>query len=301
MSVDDWAVYVFSYNRGSFLQNAVMSTVFCMPECEVVIVDDCSDESYTKFVLSRLSEAGYSVLSPIADTLAKKTGGLFSNMTLAMRHAAKTGKKYVIFMQDDMQLVRRLLLTDFSDLEDGFKENHNVCQIFACFLPKVNVSHVNTDEAESLPLFYKRHMIDATPKYGSFSAVGVFNVARSQEILPFCATELLNNERLKNLKFELLYYRNPFLTWLPFPKSHRNKERSLAHRLYEWLGGSGLHPVQYMSDAEVQALKVSKETPYAEDWLFSQSAPKARLWSTVGGRSNIGRRFNIPPIKRWRG
>ena len=102
-------VAVFSYNRGAYLEFCLASLARNLPHAQVVVYDDLSDDPATKAVLAGLKVR---LVQPSAVARAQH-GGLYVNMARAL---AEVETDYLLFLQDDMQIVRRVHDQDFADI-----------------------------------------------------------------------------------------------------------------------------------------------------------------------------------------
>src|SRR5688572_9727605 len=131
---DPIAIFIFSYNRGRFLENCLGSILDLMPDGPRYILDDGSDDPFTQDVLGRYSDR-FEVSGPSNDhAVEKKTGGLYGNMNHAMRIAVTSGYRRVLFIQDDMQLVRPFTARDHQFVDEYFSGNHDCIQLVTTFI-----------------------------------------------------------------------------------------------------------------------------------------------------------------------
>lgn len=292
-------IYVFSFNRGPFLKNCIQSLERCVSEYFVTIIDDNSNDPETVQVLKGLSKK-YTVYQPDIGSAKSdfKTGGLSGNMNYAIDDAIARNRKYALFIQDDMQIVRTITDLDLENFDRYFSGNKKSVELHTCFLKsKYRESDDHHSEIDSSRTAYVRDEDAIGNIY--FSDVGVFYPKRVKELFGEfivsdgdLVSEEENEERAKGLGLYMGVYAWPFMHWLPFPSSHRGKVRNLSHRLMERLGGSGMHPFEYMSAGMVETLMARdlEVRPYGEDFLKSPTAPIVPFWSTQGGKSNTNRR-----------
>jgi len=289
------SIFVFSFNRGIFLENCLSSIELCASDLPVTIIDDGSTDPDTIKTLSRLSQK-YEVILPKAKESEAKTGGLYANMNHALKMAHSNGISRALFIQDDMQFVRKITHEDFNVINRFFQLNENCIQFQTCFrrldVKRKLETSCYTDKSNSALLIKD----DMQKGKDNFSATGVFDVDRSLNLLgSFVVGEGANSSLCRERGIKKPYSLFPFMNWLPYPTSHRGKVRKLSHRLIEYLGGSGFHPITYMSDAEIDYLfsRDPLSIPLAEEWLFSKSSPRHDLWSTAGGEYNLVARGSI--------
>lgn len=282
-------IFVFSFNRGIFLENCLTSIERCAGELQTIIIDDGSTDPETIKALSKLSEK-YEVIYPKEGQGERKTGGLYGNMNHAMALSRQRGFKRVLFLQDDMQLVRKLKQQDFDLIDRFFLVNKNCIQLQTCFRRSETKENLKAtcyvDASKTALLIYD----DMESGKDNFSATGIFDVARSGALLgSFVVGEGANSTlcRAKSIKKALSLY--PFMNWLPYPTSYRGKARSFSHRIIERLGGSGFHPIEHMNEKDACRFidRDSALIPFAEDWLICKTSPRSDRWSTAGGEYNL--------------
>lgn len=290
--VDDVIIFVFSYNRGQFLENCIQSIKSLASDCETIIIDDESTDPETIEVLHR-AKAFFKVITPEEITTSEhKTGGLYNNMQLAITLTRKQNKKYAIFLQDDMQIVRSIGNGDVTRWSQFFKANPECMQIQSCFLKRWfyerDRKNISLDSTETA--FFRSSSESAFEGFSSFSAVGIFNIDRLQTLYPhFHQGEHKNNWYATKAGIKMGLAKNPFMMWLPFPISNRGKKRNLPLQLIEALGQCGFYPYKYMSENDARRLKESpnSELPIAEEYLYTSASEISKCWSFAGGLSNL--------------
>ncbi|MDZ7736265.1 MAG: glycosyltransferase [Gammaproteobacteria bacterium] len=170
-------IYLFSYNRARFLENCLASIRDCAPQCGVTIVDDSSDDRATVDLLRRC-QGTHEILKPEgAVKIDVPYGGLYNNMNMALCHARDCGRERVVFIQDDIQFVRRLTETDVEYIEAFFSRYPRSFKLQTTFLKKGLKPYDErrmTLDAESRVYFRRRE----GPGLIDFSDVGVFHVPR---------------------------------------------------------------------------------------------------------------------------
>jgi len=277
-------IYIFSYNRGIFLENCLLSVRDCAPQYKVTVIDDKSSDYSTLEVINKWRNT-YEVISPRRSKHTYKTGGLYNNMNYAMDHAAINKNTFALFLQDDMQLIRKITKSDMSDIHDFYLYNKNVIQYDTNFM-KFHTTPDNLYVDGSGKGYLKPLNLD----YSGFTALGVFHVDRFFRMFgEFKSTERLNDEYARSNGIQRGYARNPFMMWLPNPISHRGKKRSLWLRVIEKISRAGFYPYTYMSPSEASSFLKRKitEFPVAEDYLDCPGLTKKKKWAFVGGRSAL--------------
>jgi len=279
-------IYVFSYNRARLLDHSVRTTTSNMPGFDTFIVDDDSDDPATRQVIRKWAES-VSVLEAGKIVSERKTGGLYPNMTRALNHAHESGYQYALFTQDDMQFVRQFDPRDVALVEDYFAAHQKVIQLLVHFIkrPEPGIELSKRWKPDESGTSYLRTEMDSNAK-ACFCAGGIFNVSRTIETLgSFKMSEAENSAFLRKKGYYYGFAHAPLISFMPAPISFRGKRRSVEHRLYEFLGGAGFHPVEQMSVAEVEQFwdRDRSILPVAEDFLHCPTAPAPKNWAAGGG------------------
>jgi glycosyltransferase involved in cell wall biosynthesis len=284
-------VYIFSFNRGRFLEIAVQSVKENFPSTSICIVDDNSDDPETIAVLENLRNS-VEVFAHGDSRSADTTGSLHSNMNYALSLAEAAGAKLALFMQDDQQIVRRVTEVELDLMQTFFDLENCSFVLHTCFMKKGS-DRGHQDKLKPYGDFFHRDPAVKTllPWKGfGYSDVGIFSIPRCRETLGVLFEgEPRNMERAEQLGLQLGFLHVPFMHHLPFPISFRRKGRSFFARLADGLSGAAVHKFSTMSDESVQLMAARDRTSlaYAEDWLVAPTAPVAETWSIEGGMKNL--------------
>ena len=284
-----FCTFVFSFNRGVFLENCLNSIESCLAGAKTVIIDDNSTDPETLETLSELSKR-FEVIHPQAAETEIKTGGLYANMNYAMDIANSIGSPYALFIQDDMQLVRKIDASDFRRISSYFQEIPNSFQISTSFIRQLSVKDFFKDHFLDLKSGSYIRRRDRERGKSNFSAAGVFDVERFHNIYgSFEIGEGKNSERAQQLGLVCGRSITPFMCWLPYPNSYRGRARNMKHRFFEYFGRSGYYPIELMSDLSTAEFlnRDPMILPVMEHYLLSPSAPRNDIWSTGGGEYNF--------------
>jgi hypothetical protein len=276
-------VFVFSYNRGSFLANAVASVEKQMAGVSLVIIDDHSEDHDTKVILARLREK-YPVLSPERhQENSVKHGGLYACMNLAMRTAEDQGACYAVFLQDDMQLVRRWQEKDWERVDSFFAGHQEVAQMSLIFFKHDDRGRRDRYTISDEGIAYFR--LEEDWRNIAFSDTGIFHLQRIRAVLPCLpAGELTADRRMRQEGYRLGFYAFPLMMFLPLPPTWRGKRRSPFCRLAEALGRVGFYPYEPMREGEVSRLlgRSLDELPIGDEWLEARGLPDCRVVTYEG-------------------
>lgn len=310
MRAEDMIVFVFSFNRGPFLANCVNSLRTAAIASPVVIFDDNSDDSDTLEVLQQLG-ADYEIVKA-DNSLAHefRTGGLSGMMMQALLIAQQRGYRYALFIQDDMQFVRRLTPGDYDRVAHYFAAVGNSFQLSTNFIRSLSCDDVETNcvfDADAGAYIRKPEQERGK---SSFSDTGILHVERYFALFhPFEVGEPSNSRKARERGLVLGKSPYPFMCWLPYPTSYRGKKKSFAHAMFETLGRSGFYPIRFMSDPEAKAFlqRPPHDLPVMERFLVAPDNPRADRWSTGGGEYNLlaygglaARAFRlVRDTKRW--
>jgi glycosyltransferase involved in cell wall biosynthesis len=293
---DQIAIFVFSYNRGRFLENCLKSILELMPDCPRYIVDDDSQDSFTIDVMNRFSDK-FVILTPDTDHAAEaKTGGLYENMNHAVAIAKQARYNRALFIQDDMQIVRPFTERDYYFIEKYFASNEDCIQLVTTFIRTLSSRRFLKETAlcQSQMAYFREKMFQRGKS--NFSAIGLFDVNRVVEKFgSFVRGEENNSKKAMSLGIKCGYSVYPFMNWLPYPTSFRGRTRASTHRIMEFVGGSGFHPITTMDEDLMRRFfdRDPRQLPIMENWLSAPTAPRKKIWSTGGGEYNMMARFRF--------
>jgi glycosyltransferase involved in cell wall biosynthesis len=268
---------VFSYNRGKFLENCVTSIEGCVPEAEIAVFDDDSNDEYTCEVLRTLS-GRMDVIQP-GNRSSHKLGGLYGNMQSALEHARD--RKLVCFIQDDMQVVRPLNNEEIVGLDRVFDDNPEVAFLHPCFLKGLNRER---DEAtlaydSALQAFRRRSTGQSAGQY--FSAILITRPSRLLEKQwHFRSSEPANDRQARDYFQTIGHLFTPFAMWLPEVPAYRGKRKTLALKIAERWRGCGFFPYEILSESDVASLqeRPTEVLPFAEDFLVCVNPNLEKPW-----------------------
>lgn len=278
--------YVFSYNRCDFLKNCVESLLRNTKDCELVIIDDCSEDPETVRYLDAISTQ-YRVLYSTKNQTCHINGGLHENMMMAFNDAKIDSVEYVFFVQDDMQVTRELSTRDFDNFEMFFSKNKKSMQLSLSFFK----SHKRQEVMRNIYLDdsgYAYFKTDGCPGTKSFSDTGVFKVDRFFNLYGHILKGEDENEksaREKGLRMGVYVF--PVVMWLPLPVAYRLKNKSLPLLLFEKLGNAGFYPYCDFNNSDLQSLlsRDLESAPFAEEYLVCPGLPSLKVWTYGGGES----------------
>jgi len=285
------AVFVFSFNRAEFLRNCILSIETCIPEyMPVIVIDDNSTDPETREYLDELTSRYRVISNDAVDASEIKTGGLYGAMNNAMAIARHEGFELVIFIQDDMQFVRRFEINELPQYTKYFEEVPNSIQLSTSFVRELSFDTFLQDHETMIDAKAYIRRPDKQSGKANFSATGVFLVERFHKLFErFEVGEGVNSQKASQRGLVNGRAIFPDMCWLPYPISYRGKKRSLKHRVFERFGRSGFYPINLMTDSEAKRFleRDPRIVPVMERFLVAPSAPRQDIWSTGGGEYNF--------------
>lgn len=276
-------VAIFSYNRLFYLKNALHSVHRNLPDARVRIYDDGSEQSEMKQFLSEHSN----LIGTSSKLLDSKHGGLYANMQSALNEAKED---YLIFMQDDTQIARKVEPDDLEAIDRAFDAFPKAAFLSVMFLKgekKRRYKKVLRADDDN-HLYRSKSLEDGIVQ--SYYDVVLGNVPRLRAAgWKFENTEVANMTLASELFGEMPIMRNPIMFFCPEVPFFRDRKQSFAARILA--KRRKINPVFHdMADEEITRLKRRDLSifPYAEDWLkptlqglrrpFVFKDVKANLW-----------------------
>lgn len=268
--------YLFSYNRGRFLDHCVRSIEICAPGAPVTVMDDASDDAETQAVLARLGSRHEVVIRAGKDQ--SKHGGLSANMQAALE---RTHSPRVCFLQDDMQLVRPLSEDDYGAIDRWFGQRPEAAFLQPAFLKgcndRRNQKITRFDEATGT---YVRDA-EGLSVGVHYSDIFIAETARlNAQGWQFTAREKGNEPEAQRLFGAMGFMFAPFVMWLPSVPAYRGRTKTMAMRRAERLQGCGFHPFRVMSPEAVEQFKQRDpaQLPVAETYLQLEAGSLPTPW-----------------------
>lgn len=268
-------VYVFSYNRGRYLENCLASIRRHAPSWHITVIDDGSDDPAVHAALERYREH-VDVISSRGQSDGY-LGGLYPNMQHAL---ACTDEPIVLFLQDDMQIVRDVTADDERHWQRYFDLHDKSFQLYACFFKRKQIQRGQrlVDIDSDVPAYFRN------PEAGRrswFSAVGLFQRERMLSSgWRFEPSEGENNRKVREWGWYMGVTPWPFMMWLPNAESSKFRRRGILQRIAEWRADVGLYPYRELSP-EAHAWLMDRpleELPVAESLLDPEGMKPGREW-----------------------
>lgn len=236
------AIYIFSFNRGAFLANAISSCQLNAPEASITVVDDNSSDVATVDFLQKLPD-GVALIQPekIKDA---RHGGLYNNMQRALGDAQSD---YVLFLQDDVQLVRPLAQDDYQYIEDFFTHFSSKAFLNPVFLKGQRHKRDNriTYLHADFPCYFRDYPEKKRSTGLTYSDIVIVHRQRLvDQDWQFAASEKDSASKAKALFGEMGFMAHPFVMYLPQVPVYRGKVKTSAVALAEkW---SGTEPKRFL-------------------------------------------------------
>jgi hypothetical protein len=260
-------IFVFSYNRGTFLQNCINSLLRHTRDCRICIVDDHSDCPDTRAYLANLPAGVELLYGQVKD--GARHGGLYNNMQLALDNC-QSG--LIFFIQDDMQVVRDIDDEDMNYINGFFNHYSGAAFLHPMFLRgrrHRRDRRITSLEAD-FPVYFreqpeKKNHRDLTYVDGVIAHAGRLKASGWQ----FVEGEAANADQAAPLFGKMGIWPFPVAMFLPEVPVYRGKHKTWAvSKAEQW---AGITPKAFipMSPAETERLRRRNlnELPVAEDFL----------------------------------
>ena len=270
----DLEIVCFSYNRAALLRNLVVSAKSCCPCARVTIFDDCSEDAETNRIIDALEGDGVSVIRQ--DKKFKSShGGLHANMRTFFEHYAKT--EYVMFLQDDTQVIRSLEDSDMDCIRTFFEDFPDAGFLYPMF-SRVKNSLAATPRklSDGSGVWFR---LDAH-KYRGFSAICIFKPARLIDA-GFCfgESEIETSELASKAFGAMAEMAMPIAAFMPAPYTARFRKDTIVHKIWG-RKNTGCFPINYLDRPEVQRMRAlfPYEKPLVPDFLVAPSYKAGHPW-----------------------
>ena len=262
-------VFVFSYNRGALLRHCLDSVSRHLPEAKVTVVDDGSTDPDTRNVLENLP-GGVGLLQPRAKKDEQWYGGLYQNMRAALQCAEAD---YVLFTQDDAQVVRPVERADTDYIRDYFGHFTDAAFLNPAFPLAARRSRRRVITfSEDFPVFFytldERFRDRSVTMY--YADISIASTRRLREAdWSFHESEGATAIHARGHFGKMGGMIHPFLCQLPEVPFFRASLQTWAmKRIMEKQKGV-LCGFRDMTTGEVRSMRNAPpgQVPYAEDWL----------------------------------
>ncbi|MDX1589074.1 MAG: glycosyltransferase [Oleiphilaceae bacterium] len=294
-------VCIFSFNRGQFLRNCVASCRECLPEADIVIFDDNSDDPETLDYLDAVKDRCQVIKPSEIGTI--KHGGLYHNMNGALDRFSD--RPLVCFLQDDTQLVRPVSSTELEEIQGLFDRNQSLGFVHPCFIRGIDLrKRPVTPLTGPAPDFFYRE--DTGQSAGiHYSDLVLFQPARLKEAgWRFHQSEPANDKQAREHFAQMAYMWRPFAMWLPEVPAYRGKKKTLGLRLAERKRQVGFYPFRLLTESEISRMQrqAPPRLPVAEECLkcLPGSPPGPWTYNPLTGQRWLKHLNNLEVVlRRW--
>jgi len=276
-------VAIFSFNRGAWLANCVESVQRNIPQARLRIHDDNSDDPHTLAVLAGMAD--FVVRAGPAG--AADHGGLYANMQRALETAQGD---FVLFLQDDMQIVRPVAADEIAAIAGIFDSDPRLGFLAPIFMKGERMKRYRRKLTPDDALRLYQPAPHAAPPI-TYIDTALAHVGRLREAgWRFRPSEAQNVAQALDLFGPMPFLAEPFSFFCPEVPIFRNRRQSLAARLASRIAGEGVKAFHDMTPGAVRAFKTRALNvwPVAEDFLtptdprvrrpFVYKDVKARWW-----------------------
>ncbi|NQX90245.1 MAG: glycosyltransferase family 2 protein [Halioglobus sp.] len=276
--MDDPSVelFVFSYNRGDYLQNCIDSINACAPQLPTHIVDDDSTCPKTRLLLDQYT--GSFKFSQSKELIKGNHGGLYKNMQVALESSSAD---YVIFMQDDMQLTRTISDQDIKDIQNFFEHFPESAFLYPVFLKGGRAERDRSDVtlSEGYPVYFRKVNPD-NPAPSFYSDVCVAHRERlKQSDWKFIHGEDETAEIARKMFGPMGLMVFPFMMYLPEVPVFRYGKLTFSEALYKMIYGFKVNAFHIMDAAQTHsflARDLKELLPFAEDFLQTSESVRCK-------------------------
>lgn len=263
-----FTIAILSYNRGGYLLNCVESCQRNMPGSCIRIYDDQSDDPATVDALDRVRDMGCEVFSSEKILEKERHGGLYANMQSALSDCESP---YLIYLQDDTQLVRLVDAETISLIEEAFADV-DVAFIRSQFFKQMDMHRFRPHFPEEI----QEDVLEPIGRYRSCDIDHAYcdiMIADARKLRAaewrFCPNERANQIQARSMFKFMPYLRHPFVFYCPEVPSYRDRKLYLASRIVQ-KGRMG--KIVRLNDLVGDRLSLFlsrplSEFPIAEDWL----------------------------------
>ena len=294
-------VCIFSFNRGKYLRNCVESVQQCIPDAEIVIFDDLSDDPDTQAYLEQAAKICRIVDPTKVGTI--KHGGLYHNMNTALE--LFQSRELVCFLQDDTQVVRPVSTQELEEIKTLFTCQPTLGFLHPCFIRGIDLKKhsVTPLKGPTADVFFRQDSGQSAGIY--YSDLMVFEPARLiRSGWHFRQSEPANDNQARAHFGMMAYMWLPFAMWLPEVPAYRGKKKTLGLRLAEKKKRVGFYPFKLLSDEEVASARHQERyrLPIAEDYLecTPESPPTPWTYNPLTGLRLLKNMNNLEvAFRRW--
>lgn len=222
-------VFIFSFQRGRYLQRLLNGLAEFFPSVPVHVLDDGSQDDHTKSVLrGHKGPVTDSSKLPRLSAQPSRVGSLYEGMNFAL-HELCDPDDFALLIQDDLQIVRPV----------GESELRAMCQELtrlrtpfgSVVFQKVQRPLVRVDSA----------IFPHAPEDGivgeGYADLSLVDVRKVREAAFYVETEKQASARALDTWGKRVLAKNPFLAFTPWPESYRYRKRAFSQAVWEVVSG----------------------------------------------------------------
>lgn len=259
---------IFSFNRGRYLKNCVESIRSCLPEADITIFDDNSDDQETLNHLDDLKNICH-IMTPSSHGKTKH-GGLYLNMQAALE--ALSDYTLLCFLQDDTQVARPVGAEEIDHWIALFNDNPSIGFLHPCFIRGIDQKKntVMPIEGPTKNTYYRKNNGQSAGIHYSDLMITMPHRLIAKNWL-FEQSEPKNDIQAKEKFGAMLYLYSPFAMWLPDVPAYRGKKKTYALELAEKKNHCGFYPLAiWHEERAVDFINRADLTPpIAENYLHA--------------------------------
>lgn len=269
-------VAIMAFNRPRYLKNCIDSVRRFIPDAQILVVDDASDDPEQAAVLREAEQNGARVLTGGAES--SWHGGLYGNMQRALDECQTS---LLLYLQDDTQIVRPVTLDDVQHAKTAM-DDVGAAFAYPFFIKGAKRRHW----PGRFVAIAGNRALQPRP-FGSpekvwigYADICVARVAALRSVdWKFSRGESQNDTHaLALFRVGMIFLADPWGFYCPEVPIFRNREKNvtITHRVFSRRKDEGTF-FSPMTEAKVQSLinRPVDELPFAEDWLETRD-PKIK-------------------------
>ena len=269
-------VVIFCFNRARFLQHAIENWKKFAPKGPIFIFDDASDSKDMVALLSSLRAdphiTAIYVSTQTKGELFMSRGGLYDNMQEIFSDFMRNGVDWVIFTQDDMQLLRPMSKSYIDDLKSCIELNENLWNIEFRFSNKKEDTALQDEHwfrTDKYPVAINRGVTG----YSSFIPVGIYSLEKAKSAnWKFLNSERATNDFARNAKLVFGKSLTPIAAHMPKPVTFTRRKRPVSTIVFDLMRGYGFHPLKELDEEKIEVTKPQGlSLPSVSGWAKLQS------------------------------
>ena len=264
----DFTIAIMSFNRGKYLRLCALSCLKNLPDIQIIIYDDNSDDLQTIDILEELQNLGCRIVRVTETELTARHGGLYDNMQRALDECQTP---WLVYLQDDVQVVRTL--------------DKNTADVIRTQFQDPDIAFIRSQFFKESDMWRFRKHLSVAPERGvlepidtykncdidhSYCDVMIADVAKLRAVnWQFEGLERANQHRAKQHFKYMPYLWNPFVFYCPEVPSYRDRKLYLASRIVQHKRNNEI--VSYLpiegETAKAFLERNNDRWPIAEDFL----------------------------------